>query len=132
MKKLALLAAVAAFSLPVSVMAQDAPGTVKKDSYRFVIVPKVVHPWFDKVNEGAQQAAAALKAQTGANVEIVYSAPQSADVVQQNQIIDSALATRPAVLHSICSIHRAIAPRLKKRRTRKFRWCCLIPCRLKT
>lgn len=95
MKKLALLAAVAAFSLPVSVMAQDAPGTVKKDSYRFVIVPKVVHPWFDKVNDGAQQAAAALKAQTGANVEIVYSAPQSADVVQQNQIIDSALATRP-------------------------------------
>lgn len=95
MNKLAMLAAVAAFSLPVTAMAQDAPGTAKKDSYRFVIVPKVVHPWFDKVNEGAQQAAAALKAQTGANVEIVYSAPQSADVVQQNQIIDSALATRP-------------------------------------
>lgn len=94
MKKFATLLALAAFALPTVAIAQDAPGTTKKDSYRFVIVPKVVHPWFDKVNDGAQQAAAALKAQTGANVEIVYSAPQSADVVQQNQIIDSALATR--------------------------------------
>ncbi len=30
MNKLAMLAAVAAFSLPVTAMAQDAPGTVKK------------------------------------------------------------------------------------------------------
>ena len=95
MKIIATLLACAAFSLPFSAMAQDAAGTVKKDSYRFVVVPKVVHPWFDKVNEGAQSAAAALKAQTGADIEVIYSAPQSADVVQQNQIIDSALATRP-------------------------------------
>lgn len=95
MKKLALLAACAALAFPVAALAQDAAGTTKKDSYRFVIVPKVVHPWFDKVNDGAQMAAAALKAQTGANVEVVYSAPQAADVVQQNQILDSALATQP-------------------------------------
>ena len=66
-----------------------------QDSYRFVVVPKVVHPWFDLVNEGAQEAAAALEAQTGSEIEIVYSAPTSADVVQQNQIIESAIATRP-------------------------------------
>ncbi len=95
MKKLVMLLACAAFALPVVASAQDAIGTVKKDSYRFVVVPKVVHPWFDKVNEGAQAAAAAIKAQTGSNVEVIYSAPQSADVVQQNQIIDSALATQP-------------------------------------
>ncbi len=95
MKKLAALLACAALAIPGAVWAQDAIGTTKKDSYRFVVVPKVVHPWFDKVNNGAQAAAAAIKAQTGATVEIVYSAPQSADVVQQNQIIDSALATRP-------------------------------------
>ncbi|MCP8896161.1 substrate-binding domain-containing protein [Shinella daejeonensis] len=95
MKKIATLLACAAFALPVAAWAQDAAGTTKKDSYRFVIVPKVVHPWFDKVNEGAQQAATALKAQTGASVEVIYSAPQTADVVQQNQIIDSALATQP-------------------------------------
>lgn len=96
MKKLTMLLACAvALAMPVSVSAQDAEGTTKKDSYRFVVVPKVVHPWFDKVNEGAQAAAAAIKAQTGSNVEVIYSAPQSADVVQQNQIIDSALATQP-------------------------------------
>ncbi|OLP61968.1 sugar ABC transporter substrate-binding protein [Xaviernesmea oryzae] len=96
MKRFAtLLACAAAFALPVAAVAEDAQGTVKKDSYRFLVVPKVVHPWFDKVNDGAQAAAAAIKAQTGSNVEVIYSAPQSADVVQQNQIIDSALATRP-------------------------------------
>ncbi len=96
MKKLATALACAALMLPVAAFAQDAaPGAVKKDSYRFVVVPKVVHPWFDKVNDGAQAAAKALKAQTGADVEIVYSAPQAADVVQQNQILDSALATHP-------------------------------------
>lgn len=96
MKTLALaLAGAAALMMPLAAVAQDAPGTAKKDSYRFLIVPKVVHPWFDKVNEGAQMAAAALKAQTGANIEIVYSAPQTADVVQQVQIVESAISTRP-------------------------------------
>ncbi|KSV74458.1 hypothetical protein N182_27845 [Sinorhizobium sp. GL2] len=89
------MACVATLAMPAVAAAQDAQGTTKKDSYRFVVVPKVVHPWFDKVNEGAQAAAAAIKAQTGATVEVIYSAPQSADVVQQNQIIDSALATQP-------------------------------------
>ncbi|ALN74732.1 substrate-binding domain-containing protein [Aureimonas sp. AU20] len=96
MKKLALaLAGAAALMLPLTASAQDAPGTMKKASYRFLIVPKVVHPWFDKVNEGAQMAAAALKAQTGSDIEIVYSAPQTADVVQQVQIVESAISTRP-------------------------------------
>jgi len=96
MKKLAIMLVCAtALALPAVGHTQDAEGTMKKDAYRFVIVPKVVHPWFDKVNEGAKAAAAAIKAQTGSNVEVIYSAPQSADVVQQNQIIDSALATQP-------------------------------------
>lgn len=95
MNKLTAFLAGIALALPVAAHAADAPGTAKKDSYRFLIVPKVVHPWFDKVNDGAQMAAAALKAQTGANIEIVYSAPQTADVVQQVQIVESAISTRP-------------------------------------
>ncbi|MFV0358520.1 substrate-binding domain-containing protein [Tropicimonas sp.] len=96
MKKvpLALLAA-AAVALPAMVPAQDMPGMTKKDSYRFVVIPKVVHPWFDLVNDGAKQAAAVIEAQTGSKVQIDYSAPQQADVVQQNQIIESSIATRP-------------------------------------
>ncbi len=71
------------------------PALAQQENYRFVVVPKVVHPWFDLVNEGAQAAAAALEAQTGSDIEIIYSAPTSADVVQQNQIIESAIATSP-------------------------------------
>lgn len=95
MNKLAIALLSLTTALPMMATAQDAPGTTTKDSYRFLIVPKVVHPWFDKVNDGAQMAAAALKAQTGAEVEIVYSAPQTADVVQQVQIVESAISTRP-------------------------------------
>ncbi|HTO34302.1 MAG TPA: substrate-binding domain-containing protein [Pararhizobium sp.] len=96
MKRITLsLLAAAALIVPGAVMAQDAPGMVKKESYRFVIIPKVVHPWFDKVNDGAKQAAAVIKAQTGSDVQIDYSAPQQADVVQQNQILESSIATRP-------------------------------------
>ena len=62
---------------------------------RFVIVPKVVHPWFDKVNNGAQAAAADLSRLTGRKIEIEYRAPQHADVVEQNDIIERAIATRP-------------------------------------
>lgn len=96
MKTLIRLAMAGLLLASTSAFAQDAaPGTTKKDSYRFVIIPKVVHPWFDKVNDGAKAAAAAIEAQTGSTVEIDYSAPQQADVVQQNQILESSIATRP-------------------------------------
>lgn len=89
------LSALTVSTLATTAQAADSPGTEIADSYRFVVVPKVVHPWFDKVNEGAQQAATAIEAQTGAEVKIQYSAPQSASVSEQNQIIERAIATRP-------------------------------------
>lgn len=95
MKSLAQVALVAALLTSSVAFAQQEPGTVKKSSFRFVIVPKVVHPWFDKVNNGAKLAAKVIEAQTGAKVQIDYSAPQQADVVQQNQILESSIATRP-------------------------------------
>ncbi len=92
---LGILAATACM-LPFVASSQDnQAGLKKKDSYRFVIIPKVVQPWFDKVNNGAKQAAAVIKAQTGSDVQIIYSAPQQADVVIQNQILESSIATRP-------------------------------------
>lgn len=96
MKKLtvALLTA-SAILFTGAAFAEDMSGLTKKDSFRFVIVPKVVHPWFDLVNDGAKHAAAVIEAQTGAKVAIEYSAPQQADVVQQNQILESTIATHP-------------------------------------
>ena len=69
--------------------------TAKKSEYKFVIVPKVVHPWFDQVNEGAKKAAKMIEDQTGSKVSIDYRAPQSADVVVQNEILERSIATKP-------------------------------------
>src|SRR5437016_4284627 len=66
-----------------------------KREYRFILVPKVVHPWFDKVNDGAKEAAKMLTDQTKINVVVDYRAPQTADVVVQNQILESAISTKP-------------------------------------
>lgn len=63
--------------------------------FRFVIVPKVVHPWFDKVHDGAKEMAEFLAEQTGDKFIIDYRAPSTADVVLQNTIIEQAAATRP-------------------------------------
>ena len=93
MRKLFALACAAAISLAVA--ASPAAAQDKKD-LSFVIVPKVVHAWFDEVNKGAKLQADALAKQLGVKVEIVYLAPQSADVAEQNTILEQAAATRPS------------------------------------
>lgn len=65
----------------------------KKASYRFVLVPKVVHPWFDLVHEGARQAAKMLEEWTGSEFKIEYLPPKKAEVAEQNQILERAIAT---------------------------------------
>lgn len=72
-----------------------AADTGAKKEYRFVLVPKVVHPWFDKVNDGAKEAAKMLTDLTKVNVIVDYRAPQTADVVVQNQILESSISTKP-------------------------------------
>lgn len=61
----------------------------------FVIVPKCVHPWFDEVNKGAQLQADALSKQLGVKVTIDYRAPETADVAEQNTVLEQAAATKP-------------------------------------
>ncbi|MDR4889552.1 substrate-binding domain-containing protein [Fredinandcohnia sp. QZ13] len=68
---------------------------VEKKDLKFVVVPKVVHPWFDEVNKGAQEQAKVLEGQLGVKVKIEYIAPQTADVTEQNTILEQAAATRP-------------------------------------
>ena len=50
MKKLLLPLLLSAALLPAVAQAQQ-----KKDSYRFVVVPKVVHPWFDAVTTRSEE-----------------------------------------------------------------------------
>jgi len=55
--------------------------------FRFVIIPKCVHPWFDQVVEGAKEQALLLEKQTGDKFIIDYRAPAQSDVVLQNNIL---------------------------------------------
>ncbi len=70
--------------------------TAKKgEPLTFVIVPKGVHAWFDEVNVGAQEQAKKLSEQLGVEVKIDYRAPSSADVAEQNSVLEQAAATKP-------------------------------------
>ena len=75
----------------------DSSVTVQKgEDLTFVIVPKCVHAWFDEVNKGAVLQAEALSEQLGVKVKIDYRAPASADVAEQNSVLEQAAATKPA------------------------------------
>ncbi len=94
MKRHTLLCAAALLgiaAMPLAAQAADGGGPL-----RFVLIPKTVHPWFDKVNDGAKQAAAVLSKATGRTVTVDYAAPQTADVAAQNDIIERSIATHPA------------------------------------
>jgi ribose transport system substrate-binding protein len=66
-----------------------------KKNLRFVIVPKIDHPWFDEVHEGALDQARLLKKQLRLNIQIDYLAPSSANPSEQNAILKKAAALRP-------------------------------------
>ncbi|CAB1242654.1 Peripla_BP_4 domain-containing protein [Ruminococcaceae bacterium BL-6] len=61
----------------------------------FVIVPKCVHAWFDEVNKGAVAQANKLTEELGVKVSIDYRAPNTADVAEQNTVLQQAAATKP-------------------------------------
>ncbi len=63
---------------------------------RFVLIPKLPHPWFDLVHQGALEAAANLERQTGRPVRIEYRPPAKADVAEQAAILAAAIASRPS------------------------------------
>jgi ribose transport system substrate-binding protein len=63
---------------------------------RFIIVPKVTHPWFDEVNKGAQAQAEILSRQLGVKIEIDYMPPSICDVAEQNAILEKADRSHPS------------------------------------
>jgi ribose transport system substrate-binding protein len=62
----------------------------------FVVVPKVVHEWFDLVAMGANQQAELMSKAMGIKITIDYRAPSTADVTAQNTVLEQAAATNPA------------------------------------
>lgn len=62
---------------------------------RFVIVPKVAHPWFDEVCKGARSQASILSRELGIEVAVDYVPPTIADVAEQNAILEKAAESQP-------------------------------------
>lgn len=62
---------------------------------RFIIVPKVAHPWFGEVNNGAQAQAEILSRELGVEIVVDYMPPPICDVVEQNAILENAARSRP-------------------------------------
>jgi ribose transport system substrate-binding protein len=92
-KRLMILAAAASVA---ATMIGGAFVAEAAEDMTFVIVPKVVHAWFDEVNKGAVKQAEVLSEQLGVEVKIDYRAPQNADVAEQNTTLEQAAATHPA------------------------------------
>ena len=69
MKRIFALGLIVVFVLGFGLLASA------QTEYRFVIVPKVEHLWFDKVNQGALEMAQFLSEQTGDLIVIDYRAP---------------------------------------------------------
>jgi ribose transport system substrate-binding protein len=63
--------------------------------FRFVIVSKVSHPWFDEVVKGARDQADLLTRELNANILVDYRPPRSAATGEQNATLKEVLATRP-------------------------------------
>ena len=64
-------------------------------SVRFIIIPKVAHPWFDEVNKGAQAQAGILSRELSVEVVVDYMPPSIAGVVEQSAILEEAARRRP-------------------------------------
>lgn len=81
---------------------------------RFIVVPKVSHPWFDEVHKGARAQAEILGREIGVEITIDYMPPSICDVLEQNTILQQAAGTRPSgiavdpvdALSHMTAIHR--------------------------
>jgi ribose transport system substrate-binding protein len=60
----------------------------------FVFIPKVIHPWYDVVREGALAAAEEFK-KMGITVNIKFDAPTNADISEQMKKIEANIGARP-------------------------------------
>jgi len=67
----------------------------------FVWIPKLVHPWYQEVQNGANYAIQEFK-QRGITIKMDWNAPPQADIVDQNRRIETAIASHPDGLAVSC------------------------------
>ena len=65
-------------------------------SLRFILIPKVTHPWFEEVNKGAQVQAGILSRETGSEIVVDYMPPPICNADAQNAILENAVVGQPS------------------------------------
>ncbi len=66
-----------------------------KKTIRFVVIPKVAHPWFEEVHQGAQAQAKILSRELDINIVVEYMPPPVADLATQKSILEQAIISQP-------------------------------------
>jgi ribose transport system substrate-binding protein len=79
---------------PQASVAATQAATTDKGTMKIVLIPKLVHEFYNLVLDGANKAVEELKAE-GKNVEVTWSAPTAADTVQQTEKLEAAVALKP-------------------------------------
>jgi ribose transport system substrate-binding protein len=113
MKYGALVAAISLL-MPFGAAAQDQGELIKpvEGELTFVFVPKVIHPWYDVVAQGAEYAVQEYAAR-GLKINVIWDQPPQADVVDQNQRIEANIGRMPDGLAVAC-LDRATNVQLMK------------------
>ena len=70
------------------------PAQAAPQPLRFVLIPKVSHPWYEAVRQGAEQAGRMIQQQSGRSVRIDYQPPTAAQVIQQAQLLEGAIRSK--------------------------------------
>ncbi len=120
MKKVLVVLLVLAFSIStLSFVGEAKTATYKvKKQYRFVMIPILVQAWFDIVHKGALDAADKLGKAMGTKIVIDYQAPAQADLVEQNRLLERAIASKPDGIAIDCNDVKASLPILKEAQKR--------------
>lgn len=95
-----VIAGLGAASVPAHAGQGDLIKPIDKE-LTFVFVPKVIHPWYDVVAEGAQYAVEEF-AKQGVTINVIWDQPPQADVVDQNQRIEANIGRAPDGLAVAC------------------------------
>jgi ribose transport system substrate-binding protein len=116
---LALLMVLSTLGLGGKAWAQTKSAQIKiKKEYRFVMIPILVQAWFDIVHKAAVEAADKLGQAMGTKIIIDYQAPAQADLVEQNTLLERAIATKPDGISIDCNDVNASLPILKEAQKR--------------
>lgn len=69
---------------------------MEDETRRFVIIPKVAHPWFEEVHRGALAQAQLLQEKLGGEISVDYVPPAKASVPLQDSLLAEVTATNPS------------------------------------